>query len=184
MTERLDQVLFAEFLNQCGCVTGVDTEKLLKEELCMEDIAKEEEIEIAKKLAFGEQVDYSRLKTIKNAQEVMLKNMGLNGTDISPNYECKFCGDTGYIKGVPCECLKKEINKELKTFSGFTHRLANFDEDTTHHPAYEVMKKWCDTKSNKINVVIAGNPAKIIKKDIDWDRENAYSLEKRRQKVN
>ena len=49
MTERLDQVLFAEFLNQCGCVTGVDTEKLLKEELCMEDIAKEEcdkEIEI------------------------------------------------------------------------------------------------------------------------------------------
>ena len=27
MTERLDQVLFAEFLNQCGCVTGVDTEK-------------------------------------------------------------------------------------------------------------------------------------------------------------
>lgn len=42
MTERLDQVLFAEFLNQCGCATGVDTEKLLKEELCMEDIAKEE----------------------------------------------------------------------------------------------------------------------------------------------
>lgn len=42
MTERLDQVLFAEFLNQCGCDTGVDTEKLLKEELCMEDIAKEE----------------------------------------------------------------------------------------------------------------------------------------------
>ena len=42
MTERLDQVLFAEFLNQCGCVTGVDTEKLLKEELCMEDIVKEE----------------------------------------------------------------------------------------------------------------------------------------------
>ena len=49
MTERLDQVLFAEFLNKCGCVTGVDTEKLLKEEVCMEDIAKEEcdkEIEI------------------------------------------------------------------------------------------------------------------------------------------
>ena len=43
MTERLDQVLFAEFLNQCGCVTGVDTEKLLKEELCMDDIDKEEE---------------------------------------------------------------------------------------------------------------------------------------------
>ena len=43
MTERLNQILFAEFLNQCGCDTGVDTEKLLKEELCMEDITKEEE---------------------------------------------------------------------------------------------------------------------------------------------
>ena len=50
MTGRLNQILFAEFLNQCGCDTGVDTEKLLKEELCMDDITKEEcvdeEIEI------------------------------------------------------------------------------------------------------------------------------------------
>ena len=50
MTGRLNQILFAEFLNQCGCDTGVDTEKLLKEELCMDDIPKEEcvdeEIEI------------------------------------------------------------------------------------------------------------------------------------------
>ena len=37
MTERLNQILFAEFLNQCGCVTGVDTEKLLKE-FNLEDI--------------------------------------------------------------------------------------------------------------------------------------------------
>ena len=37
MTERLDQILFAEFLNQCGCDTGVDTEKLLKE-FNLEDI--------------------------------------------------------------------------------------------------------------------------------------------------
>ena len=37
MTERLNQILFAEFLNQCGCDTGVDTEKLLKE-FNLEDI--------------------------------------------------------------------------------------------------------------------------------------------------
>lgn len=129
---------------------NTEFKKLYKEQ-------KEEEIELAKKLAFGEQPDYSKLKKITNIQETMLKNMGLNGTDISPNYECKYCSDTGYIKGIPCECLKKEINKELKAFSGFTHRLATFNEDTSNHPAFPLMKKWCDTKSSKINVIIAGN---------------------------
>ena len=118
---------------------------------------KEEEIEIAKKLAFGENVSYERLKTITDIQEVLLNAIGLNGIDLKPNYECKFCDDTGYVKGELCECLKKEISKELFKFSRFTHRLSTFDEDTTHHPAYELMKKWCDTNSNKINVVICGN---------------------------
>lgn len=117
---------------------------------------KEEEIETAKKLAFGQKVTHEKMQSLINSQEVLLKKMGLNGTDIKPNYECKFCNDTGYIKGIPCECLKKEINKELFKFSGFAHKLSTFDQDTTHHPAFEVMKKWCDTNSTKTNVVIAG----------------------------
>lgn len=40
MSEKLNQIMFADFLNKCGCDTGVDTEKLLKEELGMEDIDK------------------------------------------------------------------------------------------------------------------------------------------------
>ena len=40
MSEKLNQIMFADFLNKCGCDTGVDTEKLLKEELCMKDIDK------------------------------------------------------------------------------------------------------------------------------------------------
>jgi len=118
---------------------------------------KQEEVEIAKKLAYGEIPDYSTLETLTNAQEILLKEMGLNGTDISPNYECKLCDDTGYVKGKPCECLKKEINKELVEFSGLTHRLATFEENTTNHMAYNLMKKWCDTNSNKVNIIIAGH---------------------------
>lgn len=118
---------------------------------------KEEEMEIAKKLAFGETVDYKKLDLIKKIQEALLNAHNLNAIDIKPNYECKFCGDTGYIKGVPCECLKREINKELLEFSGFSHKLATFEQDTSNHSAYNLMQKWCDTNSNKINIVISGH---------------------------
>lgn len=118
---------------------------------------KEAEIEIARKEAYGEKTSTKLLNEIKLKQEHLLKSLGMNGTDIAPNYECKECGDTGYINGIPCACLKKEINKELFVFSGFTERLATFEEDTTHHPAYELLQKWCDTKSEKINLLISGH---------------------------
>lgn len=118
---------------------------------------KELEIELARKDAYGEKVDYSQINKIIEQQEHLLKNKNLNGTDIRPNYECKLCGDTGYIKGDPCTCLKQEINKVLLSFSGFTHKLATFEENTMNHPAYPLMQKWCDTQSNKLNIFIYGH---------------------------
>lgn len=118
---------------------------------------KELEIELARRDAYGEKVDYSQIDRIINIQEHLLKNKGLNGIDIKPNYECKFCNDTGYINGDPCECLKKEINKELLKFSGFTHKLSTFEENTMNHAAYPLMQKWCDTVNSKLNVLIYGH---------------------------
>lgn len=118
---------------------------------------KEEEINIAKCLAFEETPNYENLKALQKQQEDLLKALNLNGTDIKPNYECKICSDEGYVYGKPCECLKREINKELLKFSGFTHSLATFAENTTSHPAYPLMEKWCNTNSNKVNIVICGH---------------------------
>lgn len=118
---------------------------------------KELEIELAKKDAYGEKVDYSSIDKIKEQQEFLLRKINLNGTDIRPNYECKQCSDSGYIHGDLCQCLKKEINKELIKFSGFTHKLASFEESTSNHTAYSIMQKWCDTNSNKLNIIISGH---------------------------
>ena len=117
---------------------------------------KELMIDLTRREVYGEKVDYSDLDKIKTQQEFILKKMGLNGTDITPNYECKICNDTGYVDGLACECLKKEINKKLFDYSGFTSRLASFDDAHINHPAFELMKKWCDTNSTKINVLICG----------------------------
>ncbi|MBO7526403.1 MAG: ATP-binding protein, partial [Clostridia bacterium] len=132
--------------------------KALKNPKFEELYKKEKElmIDLTRRDVYGENVDYSILDKIKLEQEFVLKDMGLNGTDIVPNYECKICNDTGYVDGFACECLKREINKELFEYSGFTSRLASFDEKHINHPAFDLMKKWCDTNSTKINVLICG----------------------------
>lgn len=117
---------------------------------------KELEIEIAKKIAFGEDVSFERLNQIKGEQEFFLKSKGLNGIDLLPNYECKECNDTGYVRGNLCSCLKQQINKQLLEFSGFTHRLASFEESKVKNKAFEIMEKWCDLNSSKINVLLSG----------------------------
>ena len=114
------------------------------------------EIELSKKDAYGEKVDYSVIYKIKQQQEFVLRKMKLNGTDLEPNYECRICNDTGYVKGVPCECLNKEINRELFEYSGFTSRLASFEDEHINHPAFDIMQKWCVSNTNKLNVLICG----------------------------
>lgn len=119
---------------------------------------RETEIELARRQAYGE--DYSELQNklsdISLKQEFCLKNIGLNSTDLYPNYECKDCNDTGYKMGHMCDCLKKEINKELLSYSGFTHRLASFEDNQYNPPVSDLLKKWCNTKSNKINILLSG----------------------------
>lgn len=118
---------------------------------------RELEIEIARREVYGEPVNRKELTLLSQKLEFCLKDMDLNGTDILPNYECKDCSDTGYINGKPCDCLKAEINKELLNFSGFTHKLATFEDNNYNSPAYDLMKKWCDVKSDKTNILICGH---------------------------
>ena len=119
---------------------------------------RETEIELARRQAYGEDFskEQAKLADISLKQEFCLRQLGLNSTDLYPNYECKDCNDTGYKLGHMCDCLKKEINKELLAYSGFTHRLASFDDNQYNPPVSELLQKWCNTKSNKINIVLSG----------------------------
>lgn len=118
---------------------------------------RELEIEIAKKEAYGEKVDYSVLEKLKKEQEKILKKLNMTLLDIAPNYSCKKCNDNGYIKGELCSCLKSEINKELLAYSGFSGKLVTFADNKYSHPAFDLMQKWCEVKSSKINILISGH---------------------------
>ena len=130
------------------------------ENLDFKDVYEElrsEEKEVAKREAYGEVVDYNRLSYLKDKQNHVLKTIGLKEEDIYPNYSCKKCGDTGYVKGEVCDCLKREITKELFEYSGFTKKLATFEQSKYNAPTVEFMKKWCNAKTDRKTVLIYGH---------------------------
>lgn len=74
-------------------------------------------------------------KSIKLEKEKLLKKLGMDSSCFEPEFECKFCQDTGYVlqdhKSVMCSCLKQKIfnleynksnigNLEKENFSTFS----------------------------------------------------------------
>ncbi len=85
----------------------------------------------------------------------ILKEKGINKKELKPQYVCDKCKDTGFVDNKECECLKKEISKELIKLSGVDINLfARFDGDYSCFKnaeeiktIYEKMKKFI----NEIN---------------------------------
>lgn len=97
----------------------------------------------------------------------VLKEMGVEKSELRPNYACSQCKDTGYINGIECECLKKEISKELIKASGidisnlpkFDNDYSIFDNSREVEHIYSLMKKFVleINKTQIDTVVILGN---------------------------
>ena len=97
----------------------------------------------------------------------VLKDMGVDKSELRPNYTCAKCKDVGYINGYECECLKKEISKELIKASGidvanlpiFDDDYSIFDNSKEVEHIYSLMKKFIvDINKTQIDtIVIMGN---------------------------
>ncbi|MBQ7466814.1 MAG: ATP-binding protein [Clostridia bacterium] len=76
--------------------------------------------EIGKARAFGENIKekQTKLQEIKNSKNAILLSLGLESSDLVPNYACKKCNDTGYINGQMCRCLKEKLSHEILNESG------------------------------------------------------------------
>ncbi len=126
-----------------------DFEKLEKEKTKLT-------IENAKLEANGQKIDTKKIKEIDQKIEKIKEKYGLK--DEKTAYGCKFCQDNGYINGQMCKCLKKEISKILLAGSGF-EKLESFDKSiktSNNEKLYCLMKEWCNKKSDKNLIYIAG----------------------------
>ena len=49
----------------------------------------------------------SKLETIKERRKSILQAVGIRESDLLPNYSCKKCSDTGFLKdGRMCDCYR------------------------------------------------------------------------------
>lgn len=89
-------------------------------------------VEIAKLEVAGRDAKDKR-KEYNDTRELLaelLVSLGIDKTELKPQYQCSKCKDTGYIRGSMCECLKKEISLELIRQSGINiDNMANFNDD-------------------------------------------------------
>lgn len=81
-----------------------------------------------------------------------LKSNNIDKSTLKPNYVCKKCNDSGYVKGVECDCLKLEISRELikasgidiNSFAKFNDDYSIFDDPKKVKQIYDMMRKFID----------------------------------------
>lgn len=125
-------------------------------------------VEIAKIEVSGKRAEKER-DEYNDSRELLadvLKEMGVDKSDLKPKYSCLKCKDVGYVNGKVCECLKKEISLELIRQSGIdVNNMAKFNDDYSVFdnpdkikPIYEKMKKFVDEvdKTSIDTVLILG----------------------------
>lgn len=93
----------------------------------------------------------------------ILKANGISKDDLKIHYSCNKCDDTGYVNGMQCECLKKEISNELarlggidlNNFARFDDNYSVFEDKSTAKTLYNKMRKFIDNASTtKYDVVL------------------------------
>ena len=102
-------------------------------------------------------------KELLRKRSLILKDLHLSEDDLTPNYECKKCSDTGFIGKNKCDCFNKVQAKVSGSSLGVNiHTLPDFDTSENLPKlslAYEKMKCFVEKFPNvkKRNVVFTGS---------------------------
>lgn len=117
---------------------------------------KDTEFRLAKAEVFGSQEDVKKLNiTLENLQNSLdseLKKIGLSSKEISVNYSCKTCGDTGFVGAKKCPDCYDKVVKKLQGESKFylhdapTFEGANAPEELL--PYHKKLITFCDKFPN------------------------------------
>ena len=87
---------------------------------------------------------------------------GYKEEDLTPQYSCKICGDTGFVNGKRCVCLEREINALIRRECDLTCENCTFEASLESHPhnkqVYDACQKYCQNIDNKkiLNVFLTG----------------------------
>jgi len=85
--------------------------------------------DMGKNMFLGKAVDQmqKRIEQIKDKKTAILKSIGMTDDDLSPQYQCKNCNDTGIVEGKRCKCFQHEINRVLSQNSNIVDKSLSLD---------------------------------------------------------
>ena len=96
---------------------------------------------------------------LKNEHDGLLRQSGLTQTDITPQYRCKKCDDTGFIDGRMCPCLIQlqksiayeslnlQVPLEGSTFERFSLQFYSGDARTQMERIFSYCKRYAENFS-------------------------------------
>lgn len=104
----------------------------------IEDLISREGVKMAVSAAKGQEyVPEKSLESLAQKRDKLMEEHGYSATYIQDVYECVKCKDSGYINGVMCDCMKKQLQKMSLTYSNIAPALmkAGFEDfDLEYYP--------------------------------------------------
>lgn len=101
----------------------------------------------------------SEIKQLQKQQSALLQKLGLDYSMLTPQYHCHKCGDTGYVDGNPCSCLRTEMYKLIVAQSNVFNKLFTFEnaKETNKHNIAVYQKAFEVCMDGKQNILLTGN---------------------------
>lgn len=96
----------------------------------------------------------------------LLAAHGVTTEDLDPPPRCKICGDTGYVGGRFCDCVRRRASAETSgsllpafTFSDCDMSLFGGNDRDTMKAAYDKMRIFCEKfpRTKNINILLMGS---------------------------
>lgn len=125
-------------------------------------------INLAKSKYFKQDEDKAKKDYLERQKALSsyIKEHNIDVNNMTPQYDCKLCEDTGIHDGKMCDCLRRKINERLSENSSTKYKYAKFEDsknellDNNLTKIYDTAKKWCNTfpKSNILNLNFLGEP--------------------------
>lgn len=86
----------------------------------------------------------AKLESLRVKAEKIAASYGYNKEKLAPQYTCKICSDSGFVKGEKCVCLKEQL-RIILFGKGDTHKDATFEksDEGVNKEIYAKAKEWC-----------------------------------------
>lgn len=112
----------------------------------IDDEIRKQILQVAKSVGTPfEKTEREKLSLLREKAEKTAAFLGYPKEKLAPQYTCKTCYDSGYVKGEKCACLKEQLRLILFG-KGDADAEASFEKnnDKLNGAVYSKAKQWCD----------------------------------------